>query len=218
MALPVDALTTVSALETELGITPDSETTRLERLISVASKRVVGALGRSQIHHEVDREEFVKSFGSFVLRLELTPIVSVDSVEYSIDGGTTRQLIDANGYTIGVGHSYGQLERLGGTWRSTGIKSLPGVERPFYIVTYTGGWITPQQEVDGVGARTLPHDIEDAVLLLAARRYMSGATGEAVKSERLMKASITYANVGVGSSGLPQDIEALLEPYVRCAI
>jgi len=37
-------------------------------------------------------------------------------------------------------------------------------QRPIYLVTYTGGWITPKQDDDGVGTRDLPWDVEQAVL------------------------------------------------------
>lgn len=229
MSLSDRALTTLTALKGELGITGGSEDAKLERFIEVASSQILNALNRPQLHFEADRVEYVRGHGSRFLRVDLAPITAIASIAYTADGGTTESSVDSTGYIIepatGVQVS-GVIRRVGSVWRATGVHTrsgdyIPGHETKNYKVTYTGGYVTPKQvDDDGSLTRTLPYEIEEACLMLCSRRYIGGNTGETIKSERLMQASVTYANNAPTSSqgGVPDDIMGMIRMYRRAAL
>lgn len=221
MALSDYALTTLATLKTELGITGTGEDARLERLIEVASRRLIGLLNRAQLHYQVDRAESVRGFGTNVLRLQLAPLLAIDSITFSADGGASSSTIGATGYTI-ADSGLGWVLRLGGVWAYTGDymgalpDPLPGTERPYYTVTYTGGYVTPKQvEDDALLTRTLPYDIEDACIALATQRYYDDGTGRDIKSERLLEGSVSYesARDSSGRVMLPSVVQAVVDAY-----
>jgi hypothetical protein len=195
MALATSALTTVSALEAEMGITPSSTGTTLallERAINAASASIAAALGR-ELHH-AERIERVAGHGTPQLLTRVTPLRSIALIEYL--GADDPEEIDAADYEI-ADASAGLVRRHCATWRWTGrVTSIDGdlqggSEQLLYRVTYTGGWITPEQE-GGALVRDLPYDIEDAALRLSALLYRSRGRDESVKSRKLMSASVTY--------------------------
>ena len=90
-----------------------------------------------------------------------------------------------------------QLVRRGGL-RGTvvhGVNFDPvaSTQRDLIEVTYAGGFVTPQQDADDVSlTRSLPYDIEEAVIVMAAQRYKSKGRDMAVTSRKALKASISY--------------------------
>lgn len=221
MALSAYALTTLATLKSELGISGTAEDTRLERLIEVASRRMIGLLNREQVHYVEDRQESVRGVGNSRLRLQVAPLRSIGSIAFTSDGGVTSSTVAATDYTI-EDEGLAWVLRLGGLWAYTGDRigatrdPVPGTERPYYLATYTGGWVTPQQAADDVSlTRDLPYDLEDAVIALATARYYDDGTGLNVKSEKLLAASITYQE-GVTDTGraiLPAPVQQAVAQY-----
>lgn len=218
MALAASALTTVSALVAEMGITPTSAGVTLallERAINAASASIAAALSR-ELHH-AERIEHVAGHGTPQLLTRVTPLRSIALVEYLADDNA--EAIDAADYRI-ADASAGLVQRLGTSWRWTGrttsIEGDPqgGSEQALYRLTYTAGWVTPAQETVSL-ARDLPYDIEDAALRLATLIYKGRGRDESVKSRKLMSASITYVATQAAQAEI---IAPLIAAYRRLAL
>lgn len=74
---------------------------------------------------------------------------------------------------------------------------FPGYENNLYVVTYSGGWVTPQQAADNptdpiLSNRTLPYDIERACLMVCVWLYRIRGQNPLLESEHLMSYSYTY--------------------------
>jgi len=218
MALAASALTTVSALEAEMGITPSSAGVTLallERAINAASASIAAALSR-ELHH-AERAERAAGHGTPLLLARVTPLRAIALVEYLADD--SDEALDAADYRI-ADASAGLVQRLGASWRWTGrttsIEGDPqgGSEQALYRLTYTAGWITPAQEA-GPLVRDLPYDIEDACLRLATLVYKGRGRDESVKSRKLMSASITY---GATQAAQADILAPIVAAYRRLAL
>lgn len=214
MALAALALTTVSALEQELGITPSSTGTTLallERAIHAASQAIASALGR-ELHYATGRIERVAGHRTPQLLARVTPLRSIASIVYL--GDDVDETIEADDYEIEDADA-GIIRRIGGVWlwtgRSTRIDADPlgGSELLLYRVTYTGGWVTPAQATELL-PRDLPYDIEDAALRLAALVYRARGRDESIKSKKLLDASVTY---GVTSEAQASILAPIVAAY-----
>ena len=195
--LSAHALTTVEMLKAELSI-PDDDTSRdaeLARAINAASDAVRRYCGRDFARTKVT--EHLIGRGSPALLVSLSPIVSVEAV--AIQG----QEVDVSELAIDDGA--GILVRLHGTW--------PESDRPNVLVSYTGGWVTPAQAKDEGLERDLPHDIEEACLIIAATRVQS--MGQPVDAQILQVEQIRVHWSEGGRQSIPQQATMLLEPYVR---
>ena len=222
--LDATALTTVDALTDELGLTGEQSVTRLQRSVMVASAQVASYLGR-RVHYGAAVVEVLPATGGGVLLLSRTPALSVASVTLSTDGGATSTTIAASDYTLEVGadgdDNAGILRSLAGGWGFSGRRvgasgdPLPGTESEVYTVTYAGGWVTPAQAT-GELPRTLPFDLEGAVLDLAAQSWKTRGRDKSVVKRSTLGASVTFAQGGDG--GLPADVRSVLDRYKRRAI
>lgn len=195
MALSDAALTTVNRLNAELGLSDDG--TILEPLIEEASAYLQTECGRS-FYRASSYAEKVAGFGGSRLAVsDHLPIVSVASIVFS--DGDTSTTIDATDYEL-EDVAAGFIRHNGGGWKWTarsnyGITHDPaaGTEEPLYTVTYTGGYITPQQADDGVGTRDLPYDVERAAIDLAKALYWARNRDPGVRGKAVSRASVQYA-------------------------
>lgn len=210
MALSSKALTTLDALESELGVS--GEDTYLERLIERASDRFAQACRRS-LHREVDIVERVEGYG--VPRLVVGRSVESISSIVLITGSTT-ETIDATTYEIEDADA-GFIRRIGGVWGSTAMSQgvlrdrVTDSELALWKVTYTGGYVTPQQAADdGTLTRSLPYDIEDAVLEMCVAAYRSKGKDLSVRSKKLLSGSITY---DTSARRMSPSVQAVIDRY-----
>lgn len=197
--LSAHALTTIEALKSELSIPTEdsSQDAVLARAINAASDAVRRYCGRDFARAKVT--EHLIGRGSPALLVSLSPIVSVEAV--AIQG----QEVDVSELAIDDGA--GILVRLHGTW--------PESDRPNVSVSYTGGWVTPAQAEGEDLDRDLPHDIEEACLVIAATRVQS--MGQPVDAQILQVEQIRVHWSEGGRQSIPQQAAMLLEPYVRWA-
>jgi hypothetical protein len=217
MALTSQALTTLAVLKSELGISGSTEDTYLERLIERASQGLQSALDRS-VYYEEDIVEYVTGGGTSLLIVDRTPITSISSIIYDTGSGTTTT-VDATDYRIAAAAS-GLIERVGGVWPDTSDRTgvlldpVTSTQRRSIKVTYTGGWVTPQQaDDDGSLTRDLPYDIEDAVLQFAVQHYREKGRDTSVKSIKALKTSVTWHDHGAGS--MPRAMQRVVDRYAR---
>jgi hypothetical protein len=215
MALTAPALTTVAQLRFELGLAVDEgDTTQLEARIMRASQAIATYVG-APLHYEAGIVERVAGYGTARLVVTRRPLRAIESI--TLRSGTSAQEIDADDYAIDDA-GLGWIERIAGAWCWTtagaGLEpnGIAGQEYKGYAVTYTGGWITPEQE-GGALVRDLPEDIEAACLALAVLSWRSRGRDASVRERKLMSASVKYGTTSEGEAG----ILAQLAHYRRLA-
>lgn len=191
MSLAANALTNLATLKSELNISVSTHDTYLERVINATSDFVAQWCNRT-FHFEETIVEDVAGYGTNNLLVSRTPIVTIDSITY--DGG----VVSASDYEVSdaaAGIIYAPKLWIWTGLGGSGITHLPrpGTERKLYTVTYDGGYVTePQVDGDPQLTRTLPYDLEDAVLQIAVYRYRQRGRDQSVQSESLLNASVSY--------------------------
>lgn len=207
-------LTTPATLADELGVAAADP--KLPRLIAVASAAVRGLLNRTQLHWQAGFVEKVPGYGTDSLVLDLTPVLSVASVV----------LPDGTAVTDYTKHENGVLFREAG-WPFTGrlrgglppaADPIAGSEAPTIEVTYTGGWVTPGQAATpgwSGDPRSLPFDLEEAVLQTCVGLYLRRGQDSSIASESMGDYSVSYRNP-VGAGGIvPDAVLPILRQYAR---
>lgn len=219
MALGTTALTTLATVNDELGLTSDSGDVdaRIERYIMSASEAFASMCDRA-LHYAVDHVERVSAAGGVYLCVsDHTPIISISEILWDPRDGTTTT-VDANDYAISDDGA-GKIERVNGAWASTEVKTQSitrigtGRTLPRYKITYTGGYVTPQQAADDVSlTRTLPYDIEDTVIQMVTTRYRSKGRDQSISSKKVGPASVSYTNAAA-----PDSVDRVAQKYKRRA-
>ena len=188
-------LTTVSTVKADLGITGNGDDDWLADAIDRASA-VIRRWCRRTFAVETVRETFRLDRHRPDLVLSRFPVVTVSAVTV---GGTA---LDASEYEADA--DKGILYRLDANrrficWPNDVIE-----------VTYSAGYIMPSEH-----ERTLPEDVEKAAIMLCKVDYFARTRDPLVKAESIEGVIRTdYWVGGFGSgSGLPPDVEMLLQPY-----
>lgn len=206
MALSADALTTLAVVADELDVDLGDRKVRgrLERYVNAASTLAKQIIGRPLVYNAAAVEK-LRGYGGVRIHVKRTPIVSIASVV--VDGDT----VDASLYSV-EDADIGSIFRSG-SWpdtaelqRGPSFHKVPGTEEPIIVVTFAGGWVSPAQ----AGTRTLPEDLEDAVVQLVTARWKSRGKDLRVVGEGFEKSSYTYGGVPV-----PAEIAGVFDGYAR---
>ena len=210
MTLSSDALTILTSVKTDLGISGSTEDTYLERLIEVASARIKKYCNRT-FYYSGAIAEYVPGIHSVFMCLARCPIESITSITYN------GAAISADVYSIHSADA-GILYNAD-RWYDTSPEILNisrdpdvGREEKLYYVTYKAGWVTPNQ----TGTRTLPHDLEQACIDLVVQKYRTKGMNPLIKNESLLSYSVGY-NQGE-SEDMPAAIRCVLDGYKRVTI
>lgn len=220
MALTAQALTTLDALKSELGITGTDDDSYLESTIERTSAALQSAIGR-KVYYESGIVEYVRGGHTPFVVVARAPIVSITSIV--LDDGDETYIYAADEYRAQSDDS-GIVERLDGWWPSTadivGVQPthLPSTQRRTIKVTYTGGWVTPQQAADDATlTRDLPYDIEDAALALATLRYRMRGRDTGIQSRKNLSASVSF-ETGALAGTYPDAVQRVIASYGRIII
>lgn len=218
-------LTTTQAVKDVLGITTTSDDSRISSTILAASRWAESYVGYPLTLQKY--REMVPGMGTRSLILARTPIRDVWALWDAVTTDDAEQVASSE---FQVDHGAGLIRRPQGwewsvatePWLVT--RPLPGQEFPAWMADYTAGYTlglstdsslytTAEGSTDT--ARTLPEDIEQAVVLKAAGMFSGD---EDVTEEEVGDLRVSYAS-GSGQGGLrnasPADM--LLAPYRRLA-
>lgn len=218
MTLSDKALTTVVAVETEIGITAGSDS-RIEGWIEIASEMIQEYLSRV-LYRRSAISETVRGEGSPYMVLEAPPINTLTSISY--DGvalaSTDYEIDDA---AVGSIYFIGR-PMLWNAYTGEGVSRdpVPGTERKLYTVVYDGGWITPGQSAAAAGTYTgqtvsVPKPIQRACILAVVDMRARAGMSPDVASESALSYSVAYRGTLDDESGygLPAMVRSLLKPY-----
>lgn len=207
MALESNALTTLATLKEELKITVADFDSYLERLINVYSTQIETLCNRKFQQQAVSEEEVI-GHGTRYLSVERYPIDSIDEILYR------DTEVDSSSYQIDGDGGAGLIINLDGTWHwdvmpaaNTARDPIPGSERPYYKVSYTGGYVLPNDD----GTRDLPYDLEDLCVMMCVEHYRRQGEDRKIKSEKVLTGSVTY----FGADEVPALWTSIINSYRR---
>lgn len=209
------SLTTLQNVKIELGISlPDTSMDEyIERLIKAATDAIERYCQRHFSYVDVFTET-VAGYGTPFILVSRTPLVSIQEIR--ILGVSIGANIDPNEYEI-YDREAGSIYRQSGWPWSAGARGditrepFPGTERKIIEVTYSGGYVTPDQEVHLLLPRTLPYDLEQICIDTVVSMFRERGENKAITSEGLMSARVSYDR----SARLTQAAMAGLAPYQR---
>jgi hypothetical protein len=207
--LAANALTTLDAVKTELGIdlVDTTHDDYLKHKINVASQAIEDYCDRSFGSDEVT--ETFPAEGQLLLVVSRPPITEIDSI--TIDDVE----IESANYEI-EGAGAGKIRLLyGGADVSLQAHNLTadrmaGTARYLYSVTYTGGYVLPSET-----SPTLPATIEEACIQQVVTEYRQKGKDRSITAERLLSWNATYATTGQNDSGLAPHVLAKIKRYKR---
>lgn len=200
VSLPDNALTTLTAVADELDdYTVGTNDSRVVRYIATASSAFEQDTNRKWYWVEGYTEN-VEGYDTRRLVVdEHRPISSIDDITF--DDGTIKTDISPSTWEI-EDAGKGWIRRVSGRWVDTGdrrrdidINIAGGTQAGLYRVTYGGGYITPQQDDDDVGDRTLPWDIEQAIIDYVVMLWHMRGRDHSISSESLLSGSASYTNL-----------------------
>lgn len=126
------------------------------------------------------------------------PIDAISKIERQNDPSTSATTVDSDSYEA-TSDGLGTIRRVHGLWSTTATRRggpvggpQPGTEQPILKVTYDGGWKTPEQANQNVGARDLPWDVESAILSHVELQWHSDGQNPNIESLSMADGSITY--------------------------
>jgi hypothetical protein len=208
---PSRGLTTVAALKARVqtGTIPDEI---LLQDIEAWSLRFEHEIGRTLAKERVEQTDTGAALGLLVL--ERRPVLEVHSV--TVDdralAADRYALDDPEGGLLRIENTMAFRSFMLGDW-NPGLGDNPVSGR--YVCGYTGGYVLPGWAVDPYGPRTLPIDIELAVIeamrMSLAASGVGGGSAAGVTSERLGDYAVTYATA-ISEMGAPS---AFLQAVAR---
>lgn len=192
------SLTTLAAVKTELSI-PTLTTTDDDYLTSVICRvsDYIASRCNRVFTYSAAWAESVPAYASTKLVVTHTPVVSITSITYNSGA------VDSSTYSLSDVNKGWIYRNTGWSWTASfygnvGQDVYAGSEGNLFVVTYSGGYVTPQQAADAVGTRNLPYDLEDACILGVVSRYRTRGQDRRVTQESLMSASVSYGDGDIG--------------------
>lgn len=185
-------LTTLATVKTEMGITDTDNDAWLQTKITQTSVAIASACGR------VFQQETVADYFNLAWRsCDDALVLSRFPVEEIVSVSETNQALPADQYEFQS--SNGLLWRMRGNARSTWTGGR-------IVVTYSAGYVL---------LTTLPHDLEQACILLVKQTYFARTRDPLIKGVTIPGVSTyDYWVGGVGQGGgMPPEVQSLIEPY-----
>lgn len=234
MALELRCLTTLAVLKDELGIASGdvSKDPLLERHITRATDLAESLCDRVFYYRGAITEK-CRGFGTPFLTLETRPVVFITSID------ELGSVLVAADYELVLDPRSGRADsgivvRKASTYATKGWPwtasrrpdivqdKLPGTEAAGITVVYGGGFVTPEQAASANWAannplapiRSLPHDLEAAVLEIAIALYRGRGVDKNLTLEAVTDAQQSW---GQGHSLIPAAAAAILAGYTRIA-
>jgi hypothetical protein len=201
-----DLMTTLDAVKTALSITTTEDDDRLTASIQAASHAVAGYLGYYPLRQTY--RETVPGFGDLRLMLSRIPVVSVSGLYFS----STQEIVAPTSYTIDNAEAGFILRDLGFPWSAAvewdmASHIMPRSERPQFIVDYEAGYIMSTDT-----SRTLPYDIEQAVISTAGSLYYAAQRDPGISSKSVGQLSVAYRSLR-DTTVISDQAATLLRPY-----
>jgi len=195
MALSNSALTTLQAVKDELGISGTGDDAYLERQIERYSSLLSEATNRN-FHSVTGHTEKTESWNTTTIEVtDHLPLSSISEIKINGD------VVDSSAYEI-EDSGAGIIRNIDSTWESSivatrRIETTNRYAESTVEVTYSGGYVTPEQS----GTRDLPYSIEGAIIDAVTYKYRERGKHPGITSESLGDASVSYSSPDTESVG-----------------
>lgn len=217
--LNANALTTLADLKQELNISVSTYDNYLTLLINVASDTLCNSCNR-QFQYQNQITEAVSGYASTYLQVtQATPIDTNQPIAVLFNGAA----YNSNAYSVNAQQAKSGLifNMWGWYWtalRMPNVQQDPyvGQENPLYSITYSGGFLTPQQVASSYTPNTgalLPADIELAAIKMCTMWYRQQGQDPSLESERLLSYSYKFTEM----KKIPE-VQSVIQRYQRLAM
>lgn len=208
---PDTLLTSLATVKSMLNISGTSQDVNLTSMIQAASDFVKRYCGRDFAKQTI--KESIVGKGVPDMLLSLTPLVEVTLVEFDDTEITDWELYDAESGIIQRRARFRSTE-----FGHTNFDAAPtNYAEKRWHVTYTGGYVLPSWT--GQGARTLPYDLERAVLDMVRSTYAKQGFDGTMKSYKIGDTAVAWETGSAETAGVnalvPNSALAVLNYYRR---
>ena len=190
-------LTTLATLKAEMNITVTTYDTLLTNYIARTSDAFARSCNR-QFYYVIQVTDAVAGYATTWLKVLHTPIDVTQPINVIFDAS----IFDSNTYFVSDAAAGLLYNKTGWYWTAPLAPNiqqdgLAGMENPLYNITYSGGWVTPQQVIDNpldpiLSIRTLPYDLEEACIMQCVYLYRHRGQDMSIESERLLSYNVKY--------------------------
>ncbi|HUS40707.1 MAG TPA: hypothetical protein VMX74_14745 [Pirellulales bacterium] len=200
MVLSANALITVAACKTYLGLSGSDDDTVLEMLVNSASQKAIQICGRPLVTLARTYYTNAPRAGCRSLQLRTWPVTTAttsiwqDRDNYAWADDT---LVATTDYNIDLETGLVTLIDTGTTWEMA-VNAIK--------VTFTAGYGT-------IAAADIPADLQQAVAMLVGW-YMQRRASAGIKSARGGVVEIEYSGT-LGPGGIPVEILGAFAPYIK---
>lgn len=200
-----NALTTLDTLKNELGINPTDEADeqrdiKLCRKINTYSDLIENLTGR--IFKLQTYTENYSGTNRQVLLLNNTPVTNVISVIKN------NETIESTEYELQGKHDRKRRLFKDTGWIKTSYNHLMTPQSKYgkhdYTITYEAGYILPYDENPPERVRTLPYDLEEALLNLICIDMSKEGTSKGLKSFKISDVAWDFGHSGTDLTSLKQ--------------
>jgi hypothetical protein len=191
------SLVTLAEYKTYAGISSTNQDAEIAQLIPAVSELVKTLCGRTFVDYVNDSKQEVFKGGYSKLYLDEYPLLSVSSVEFSSDYGSTyTELVEFTDYAIDK--SDNSIIAIGRDSRG----------RPLEFAEYTNGYRVTYY----AGYETLPTDLKIAILDLITYYLKHEGSVHSPKAPGTNTVQIEY----ITNTKLPAHISRVLDLYTSC--
>lgn len=207
-AAPSRGLTTVAAVKARVdtGATPDEI---LTQQIESWSLRLEALIGRTLARERVKQVDHGVALG--VILAERRPIIEVHSITVGDD-----ELEQDRYFVESPGGGLIRIENERDIRNTLLADATPGLSinrrDVRYTIDFTAGFVLPGWPADPWGPRTLPVDIEEAIIEAVGLRFTNASAASGVKSERLGDWSASYSD-SISTTGAPASFATIAQAY-----
>lgn len=214
-AAPDNMLTTVTVAKASLGISDTNSDELIESMIRAASDFAERYCGRQFARQKI--REGLPGKGVPDLLLSLTPIVTIESVMF--DDATVPE----SSWSL-ADKDAGIIQSNLGNFHGTYFGDLNAIDRfpssftqERYFITYTGGYVLPNWPSDPYGNRTLPYDLERAILETTKKLFKDDKSGLSwdgvMASYKIGDTSVSWGNKSTAQNqALDGNVSAFFPP------
>lgn len=190
-------LTTLAAVKAELNLSVSTFDSYLNNTISIVSDDLASRCNRT-FYYTKNIVDNVSGFASVRLRTKRAPIDLTQPISVVFDSAA----LDPSIWKVESAENGFIYNKTGWYWTAPLLPNVQqdpygGQENSLYQITYSGGWVTPQQALDNpldpiLSVRTLPFDVEQAAIIMCSFIFKHRNTDYTIDGEGLMSYRVKY--------------------------
>lgn len=219
MAVNPSSFLRAEDVQIRLGEEGDARLSAIELIINAVSEAMRSIIGR-RLHFGTDIVDKLGCDDGRYLFTRTFPVASITSIELVDYMENTVRTYSTDEYVLedsSAGIIRGYFSNTTPYVKDVAVKQSVGNALPNYLVTYTGGWVTPPQlfEDSSLAAQEqLPSELKEACMLAVVSRYQSRTRDVAISSSSSGANTVNYRTPGaLEQSLLPAETVSVCRRY-----